>query len=98
MALCCQMDDAIDVLVLHELIESIEVADVHLHELIICLIFYVLEISQVARIGQLIEVDDVVFWIFIDEQSSNVTSDEASTTCYNYISFHFIQRVVSFEQ
>ncbi len=89
MAFGCKVDDTINVLVLQESIERIEVADVHLHELVVRLILDVLEISQVARIGQLVEVDDVVFGVFVYEQAYNVTSDEASTSSYNYISFHF---------
>ena len=83
------MDDAIDPLVLHEPVESVEVADVHLDKLVVGLVLDVLEVSEVTGISELVEVDDVVFWIFIDEQSNNVTSDEASTTSDYYVSFHF---------
>ena len=89
MLFSCQVDDAIDMLIMHQLVERIEVANIHLHELVVGLILDVLEISQVASISELIEVDDVVFGIFVYEQAYNVTSDEASTSGYNYISFHF---------
>ena len=94
----CKMNDAIYLLILHQLVESVEVADVHLHELVVGLILDVLEVGEIASISELIEVDDVVFWVFVYEEAYNVTSDEASTSSDYYVSFHFIQRVVSFEQ
>ena len=88
MALCCQMDDTINVLVLHQLIERIEVADVHLLELVVGLILDVLEVGEIASISELIEVDDVVFGVFVHEEAYYMRADEACTSSYNYISFH----------
>ena len=48
MALGSEMDDTVNLLVLHQLIESIEVADVHLDKLIIWFVLDVLEIGKVA--------------------------------------------------
>ena len=42
MAFCSQMNDSVDFLILHKLIESIEIADVHFHELIVRLVLNVL--------------------------------------------------------
>ena len=67
-----KMDDAIHVLVLHQLIEGIEVADVHLHEFIVWLVLDVLQVGEVASVGQLIEVDDVVLRILVHEEANNV--------------------------
>ena len=61
MRFSCQMDDTIDLLILHQLVESVKVADVHLHELIVGLVLNVLEVGEIASISELIEVDDVVF-------------------------------------
>ena len=84
-----KVDDAINVFVLHELVERIEVANVHLHELVVGLILDVLEVGEIACISELIEVDDVVFWVFVYEEAYNVTSDEACTSGNYYVSFHF---------
>ena len=79
MALGSEVDDTIDLLFLHELVESLEVADVHLHELIVRLILDVLEVGKIAGIRQLIEVDDVILGIFVHEQANYVASDKACT-------------------
>ncbi len=39
---CRQVDDAVDMLILHELVESVKVADVHLHELVVRLVLDIL--------------------------------------------------------
>ena len=43
--LCSEVDDAINLLVLHQLVEGIEVADIHLHELVVGFVLDVLEVS-----------------------------------------------------
>lgn len=68
MTLGCKMYDAIDLLVLHKLIECVEVADIHLNKLIVWLILNVLEIRQVTCVGQLVEIDNVVLGILIHER------------------------------
>ena len=65
MALSSQMDDAIHLLVLHQLVESIEVADIHLHKLVVRFVLNVFQISQITGIGQLVEVDNVVVGILV---------------------------------
>ena len=66
------MDDAVDVMLFHQLPDRVEVADVSLHEGIVGLVLDVLEVGQVARIRQLVEVDDVVVGIFVDKQADDV--------------------------
>ena len=82
-----KVDDAVNLLLLHQLVESVEVADVHLHELIVRLVFNILQVGQVAGVGQLVEVDDVVVGIFIDKEAYNVRANEACTASDNYCSF-----------
>ena len=77
MRFSCKVDDTIDVFVLHQLIERIEVADIHLHELVIWLILDVLEVGEIASISKLIKVYDVVFWVFVYKESYNMGADEA---------------------
>ena len=67
MALGCKMYDTVDMLVLHQLVEGIEVADVHLHELIVGTVLDVLEVGKVTSIRKLVKVDDAVVRIFVHE-------------------------------
>ena len=58
-ALGSEMDDAIHLVVLHLLQYLVEIADIALNESIVRLVLNVLEVSQVACICQLVEVDDL---------------------------------------
>ena len=68
-ALGSEMDDAIHLVVLHQLQHQVEIADVALNESIVRLVLNVLEVSQVTSVSQLVEVDDVILWIFVHEKS-----------------------------
>ena len=87
MALSSQMDDTIHLLVLHQLVEGIEVADVHLHKLVVWFILDVLQIGKVASIRQFVEVDDVVIRILVHKQAHHMASNEACATS-NYNCFY----------
>jgi len=78
-AFCGQVDDAVNLLVLHELVERVEVADVHLHELVVRLVLDILEVREVARVGELVEVDDLVIRVLVHEKANHVATDEACT-------------------
>ena len=67
MALGSKVYDAVDMLILHQLVESIEITDVHLNELIVWTILDVLEVGKVTSIRKLVKVDDTVIWIFVHE-------------------------------
>ena len=88
MALGSQVDDAVHLLVLHQLIEGIEVADVHLYKLVVGLVLDVLQVSQVAGIRQLIEVDDVILRILVHKQAHHMASNKACATGNNNCTFH----------
>ena len=79
MAFCRQVNDAVDQFVLHELVERIEVADVHLHELVVRLALDVLEVREVARVGELVEVDNLVIRVLVHEQAHHVATNKACT-------------------
>ena len=79
MTLGSKMDDAIDLFVLHQLIKGIEIADIHLDKLIVGAILDILQIGEVASISELIKVDNLIFGIFVDEQTYNMTPYEAGT-------------------
>ena len=80
MRLCGKMDDSIDLFILHQLIESLKITDIHLYKLVVRLILNIFEISQITCICKLIKVDDIVFRIFVDKESYNVTAYESCTT------------------
>ena len=90
MAFGCQMNDTVYLLFLHQFIESIEVADVHLDKLVVGFVLDVLEVSQITCVCELIEVDDVLLWVFVHEEAHYMASDEASTAGDDDISFHFV--------
>ena len=79
MAFSCEMDDTIDFFILHELVESVKVANVHLHELVVRLAFDILQVCEVARIRELVEVDNIVFRILVDKQANDMASNKACT-------------------
>ena len=87
-AFCSQVNDAVDLFILHELVESVEVADVHLHELVVRLALDILQVREVARIGQLVEVDNLVFRILIDKEAHHVAANEACAAGNDDRTFH----------
>ena len=58
-ALGSEMDDAIHLVVLHLLQYLVKITDIALNESIVRLVLNVLEVSQVACVCQLVEVDDL---------------------------------------
>ena len=83
-----QVNDAVDLFILHELVERVEVADVHLHELVVRLALDILQVREVARIGQLVEVDNLVFRILIDKEAHHVAANEACAAGNDDRTFH----------
>ena len=90
MTLSSQMDNTIHLLVLHQFVEGIEIADVHLHKLIVGFVLDVLQISQIAGIRQLVEVDDVVIGILVHKQAHHMAPNKACATSNNNCSFHIL--------
>ena len=78
MALCRQMDDAVDGMFRDESTHALVVTDVRFDEGIVGEACDILEGLQVARIGELIQADDVVLWILIGQKSDDMRADEAS--------------------
>ena len=78
MALCRQMDDTVDGMLRDESTYALVVTDVRFDEGIVGEACDILEGLQVARIGELIQADDVVLWILIGQKSDDMRADEAS--------------------
>ena len=92
MTLGGEVYDTIHLLLLHQFVECVEVADVHLHKLIVRLVLDVLEVGEVACISQFVEIDDVVVGILVHEQSHYMTSNKSGTAgdndcLHNYVVF-----------
>ena len=87
MALSCEMDNAVDLLVLHQLVEGVKVADVHLHKLVVGFVLDVLEICEIARIRQFVEVNNVILGILVHKQAHHVASNKACASS-NYDCLH----------
>ena len=87
-AFCSQMNDAVNMLVLHKLVESVKVANVHLHELVVRLVFDVLEVCKVASVGQLVKIDNLVVRVLVHEQANHVATNKACAAGDNDGSFH----------
>ena len=88
MRLRCKMNDSVYLLVLHELIESLEVADVHLHELIVRPVLDILQIGKITGISKLVDIDYLIIRIFIHEKTYDMASDEAGSAGDYDISSH----------
>ena len=74
-------------ILLEEFQHFIKVTDISSYKGIVRLIFDIFQIGQITGISQFIQIDYVIFRIFIDEQTYNVRSDEACSTCNQYISY-----------
>ena len=79
MALCCKVNDTVDLLILHQLVESFKVADIHLHELVVWLILNILQVGEITCVGELIEVNYVILWILIYKKTYYVATNKACT-------------------
>ena len=88
MTLSGEVDYAIDMLVLHQLIHALKVADVHLDKLIVWLVFHVLEVGKVAGLCQFVEIDDVILRIFVDKKAYNMAPDKPSASRDDDASLH----------
>lgn len=84
-----QVDDAVNLLILHQLVERIEVADVHLHKLIVRFVLHILQVGEVARISQLVQIDDFVLGILVHEKANHVAANEARTASDDNVSLEF---------
>jgi hypothetical protein len=81
MALGSQVNHAVDLKGFKNRLNDIEVANIRLHKPVIGLSFQILQIGEVAGIGQLIKVNNLIAGILIDKQSHYMGADEAGTSC-----------------
>ena len=84
-AFCCKMYDSVHLVLLHYVHNCLEVADVALHESIVRTVLDVLEVGKVASVCELIDVDDVVFWILVYKQSYHMRAYKSGSTSYDNV-------------
>ena len=74
---CGEIDDVVRRMFFKYGGDGFLVGDIALHERIPCIFFNVFEIVQVARIGQLVEVDDCNGRIFSQNGADEIGADKA---------------------
>ena len=92
MALGSKVNDAIDMLFFQERYDRIKIADIGLYEMVVGLVFNVLQIGEITCISKLIEVVNLVIRIGIHEQSYDMRTYESGTAGNENIAFHLIEK------
>ena len=77
----------VDGILPEELPHPLVVADIGLYESVVRGVLDVREVGQIARIGQLVEVDDAVSGVLVYEQAYHMAPDEAGAARDQYV-FH----------
>ena len=85
MALCREVNDAVDTVLLHELLYKLIVADVALHKGVVGLVLDVVEVGKITSIGQFVEIDDFIIRIFVDKQAHNMRADKTGAARDDYV-------------
>jgi len=82
-----KVDDAANVILGEQAIDKLLIADIALHEGVVGHAFALSHVGKVARIGKLIEVDDMIFRILLAEVRNEIRSDEPGPASNEY-GFH----------
>ncbi len=61
---------------LHEGVDGVEVADVGAHKTVVRFLFNIFQVGEVAGVGQFIDIDDAVLWVFVDKESNHMAADK----------------------
>src|SRR3972149_9645144 len=80
MALCCKMDNCINLL--HDLIHNSIIADISANKRIVAVLFNIFQVIGISRIGQFIKIDDTVILIFIKHMPDKIAAYESAAACY----------------
>ena len=78
--LCCQVDDAGDVVTLQESAHSGGIADIGFLKNIIWSFLHIFEVCQITGIGEEVKAYNFCLGIFVDKKTNYVVADETSTT------------------
>ena len=80
-ALGSEVNNAVDIVLLHDGAHALEVTYISLHKSVIRLVLDIFQVSEIAGIGEGVEVNDFVLRVLVDEETNNVGTDEAGTAC-----------------
>ena len=58
MALCCEIDNIVEIILRKKLADKLLVADIALHEDVTLIALYALEVFKIACVGQLVQIDE----------------------------------------
>ena len=89
MALGRKMDDAVHTVSTHQLLHLLKVANVGFHKRVVSPVLNVLKVGKVAGVCEFVEVDNVVVWIFVDQQSYHMAAYETGTAGNYNVAFKF---------
>ena len=67
MTLGCEVDNACDLLFLHECVHGVKIADVCFDKTIVGFFLNIFEVSEVACVGEFIHIDNTVVRILVYE-------------------------------
>ena len=84
-----QVNHAVDVVFLKYSADRLEVADISTHEHVVRSLLDVLQVGQVAGVGQLVQIYDTVLGVLVHEEAHDVATDEARAARYQYIALEF---------
>ncbi len=90
MALCRQMDYAVDVVLSDKFKHPVKVADVSFDESVVWLVFDISKIGEIAGISELVNIYYMVVRVFVDKKSYNMRADKTGTACYYDITLHLL--------
>ena len=92
-----QMDNAVDLVLLHQRQDGIEIANIGFDKHIVGFVFDVFQVGQVAGIGQLIEIYNVIIGILVDKKAHYMRANETGTAGNDDISFKGIHLLIVFK-
>ena len=79
MTLRCKVDNAVNVILLHETEHSVKVTNISFYKYIVCAAFNILKVCQIACIRQFIQIYDAIFRVFIHEKSYYMAAYKSGT-------------------
>ena len=87
MALGRQMNDAVDVILVHDAFHGLCVRNIGFLKAIIGQRVHICKILRVAGIRQFVDVYHQIIRILFHQSAHHMTSDEAGAACYHYMTF-----------
>ena len=94
MALCCEMNHAVDIVLLEDFGNGFAVTDVCSYESVVRIILHILQILQITCIGQHVHIDNTdLLTVFAEHIMNVIGTDKSGAACYE-ISSHEISSIM----